>query len=111
MKWLYQTEDGIKEVSDIVQHAITESGVLECIDDCYIDRGDWLPLMEKFAKILLEKHRDKCNREELFDVKAAANRLKEYIDNEALKSINERSHKLLQAALESSSKKIERKKK
>lgn len=51
------------------------------------------------------------NKEELFDVKAAANRLKEYIDNEALKSINERSHKLLQAALIKASKKIEKKKK
>lgn len=56
MTWLYKTDDGIKQVSDTVEYAIRQSGVLECIDDCYVDRGDWLPLMEKFAEAVLERH-------------------------------------------------------
>ena len=37
-----------------------KAGLLECIDDAYLARGDWLPEAREFAELVQSAERERC---------------------------------------------------
>ena len=57
--------DGInrkgEEVSDEeIERLARKAGLLECIDDAYLARGDWLPEAGEFVSLLQSAERERC---------------------------------------------------
>jgi hypothetical protein len=44
---------------DLVRKAVIETGLADCIDDAYYERGDWLPLVRAFARAVLAAAQEK----------------------------------------------------
>ena len=46
-------------MNEKIKDLAIESKILECIDECFEIRGDWLPYMEKFAELIVAECADK----------------------------------------------------
>jgi hypothetical protein len=46
-----------------IERIARKSGLLECIDDAYLARGDWLPEAREFASLLQSAERERCAQE------------------------------------------------
>jgi hypothetical protein len=42
---------------------VQSSGLLECIDDAYIERGDWMPLVMAFADAVQSAERESMRKD------------------------------------------------
>ncbi len=43
-----------------IERLARKAGLLECIDDAYLARGDWLPEAREFASLLQSAERERC---------------------------------------------------
>ena len=51
---------GEKVNDEEIERLARKAGLLECIDDAYLARGDWLPEAREFASLLQSAERDRC---------------------------------------------------
>ena len=51
---------GEKMSDEEIERLARKAGLLECIDDAYLARGDWLPEAREFAELAQSAERERC---------------------------------------------------
>lgn len=54
-----QNAERVSPLEQLVRLA-ERSGLLDCIDDAYLERGDWQPLVAAFAEAVQSAERERC---------------------------------------------------